>query len=121
MEQTEDAAGEEAYFVDVVDHKTEGKEKADWWIVTLKVNQSIVPFKLDTGSNVNIISFKEYNNLKVQPMLCPSKVRLIAYYGRDIPIHGQCRVSLEHKSQKYQTMLIVASSDMLLILRLGNV
>ncbi len=54
----------------------------------------------------------------MKPKLCPSKVRLTAYPGGDVPIHGQCRVSLEHKSWKYQAMLIVVSSDVQLILGL---
>jgi len=44
-------------FVDVVcAHSTEKEE----WIVPIEVNQTTIPFKLDTDAHVNLLSFEDY-------------------------------------------------------------
>ena len=117
VERAEDSEDEE-YFVDSIDQEETSGQKSEWWMVPLEVNQSIIPFKLDTGSDVNIISYKDYNSLKDKPKLLDASVKLTAYAGGEVPVKGRVTVRLRHKESAYKALLIVSSADVQPILGL---
>ena len=54
-------------FVDVVQASSEKQE----WILPVTVNETIIPFKLDTGAQVNLLSAADYSTLKVKSKIHP--------------------------------------------------
>jgi len=112
----EDTAESDHYFVDAVNKKGSG----DCWIVPLEVNKTVIPFKLDTGSSVNIISYKDYQSLQEKTKLSPSKVKLTAYSGSEVPVIGQCRMTVMYKSNQYQILVIVSPNNVQPILGLDT-
>ena len=54
-------------------HIKEVKDEEEW-IVPLTVNKTIIPFKLDTGASVNLISVNEYDKLTVKSKIFRQEV-----------------------------------------------
>ena len=76
--------------MDAVKSTTNIKDPQNVWITPLLVNNTIIPLKLDTGSDVNILSFNDFKTFKDQPKLLPTKGKLTAYEGSEIPTKGEC-------------------------------
>ena len=58
-----------------------------------------VSYKLDTGSQVNIIPQKTYHALQKKPKLYTATEKLMAYDGNAIPVNGKCVVNLARKGK----------------------
>ena len=69
------------------------------WFVTLKANGTKTRFKIDSGSQVNIILKKDYQLLKNKPGLKPTRIRLTVYNGTSNPVLGKSAVQIPHKKQ----------------------
>ena len=81
------------------------------WFVTLEVNGAKTRFKIDSGSQVNIIPKKDYQLLKNKPGLKPTRRGLTAYNGTSIPVLGKCAVQIPHKNKTYEVPIIVTDTD----------
>ena len=66
------------------------------WICPLVINGSIVPVKLDTGAQVNILSEADYRQLRDRPRLHPTNETLKGYCQGHIPVKGKCIVTVKH-------------------------
>ncbi len=110
------------FYVDAVDGEKHEKTETDWWIVPIQVQNSVIPFKLDTGSNVNVLSMNDYKLLSDRSTkLLPSKsMKVTAYTGTEIPIQGQARVTLKYKGQVFQSKVVVTPCDVQPILGLPD-
>ena len=84
----------EEMFVGMVDADVETDLK---WTQTLRVGNSTIAFKLDTGSDVNIISESQYKNIRPKPKLDQSRAVMTSYCGAPITSLGVCRVKLRFK------------------------
>ena len=91
--------------MDTVLEKQEEQRNKSWWMEPLKINKMIIPFKIDTGANVNIIGKEEFNNLKERPALKESQVKLTAYEGSEVPVCGQFIADIRHKGEKLQEFI----------------
>ncbi|XP_067687858.1 uncharacterized protein [Haliotis asinina] len=93
-------------FVDSVDADVvSGKD----WIVSLQVNNTFLPLKLDTGAQANILSEKDFNRLLDKPKLRPSKTKLTGYSHVDIPVMGQFTAKVCHKNIQLDLIFVVIS------------
>ena len=52
--------------------------------MNLETNDTNIEFKIDTGADANVISYKDFKSLKIRPKLNPSKLRLTAYNNTTI-------------------------------------
>ena len=98
-----DTHTDEEFFADTVE-KTPVSHFA--WTVPMTIN-----LKLDTGANVNIIGYQDFLQLKIRPQLHPSKVKLPAYAGSDMPVKGQCVLQITHKGRMYNVSFIVTPAQ----------
>ena len=98
-----DTHTDEEFFADTVE-KTPVSHFA--WTVPMTIN-----LKLDTGANVNIIGYQDFLQLKIRPRLHPSKVKLSAYAGSDVPVKGQCVLQITHKGRIYNVSFIVTPAQ----------
>ena len=62
---------------------------------TLEINQVLTKFKLDTGSQVNIITNNVFK--KLNRILSKTNVKLTSYSGDSIPIAGKCVLLYKEK------------------------
>ena len=58
------------------------------WTTDLDVNNTLISFKIDTGAQAKVMPFRVFFNLQNRPKLQPSKFRLSAYNGTNIPVKG---------------------------------
>ncbi|XP_014675600.1 PREDICTED: uncharacterized protein K02A2.6-like [Priapulus caudatus] len=91
------------FFVDTVNTANTSQS----WIVPLDINGTVLPMKLDTGANANIISEHDFCSIGRKPKLHTSKVKLTAYAGHDVPVKGQCIMNIEHKGKVSKALFIV--------------
>ena len=122
----------EELFVGTIDSTHVQYNEVDWHI-TMPVNKRKITFKIDTGSQANIIPLKLFRNIRDAPRLSHANVRLTAYDGSTIPVKGKCNMTLTHHGCTYTTEFFVAnvtsepvlgakaSIDMGLIKRIYNV
>ncbi len=73
----------EEFYVDAV---TENKTRKKFWLMTLKVNDTHVEEKLDTGAQANVISEAEFMKIRPRPKLHATKATVKGYSGEDIPM-----------------------------------
>lgn len=92
------------FFVDVVQASHAEKEE---WIVPVTVNETIIPFKLDTGAQVNLLSFADYKTLKIKSKIHPVKMKVTGYTGESVPVKGSCIATFKHKSQMLKAQLLI--------------
>ncbi|XP_048255270.1 uncharacterized protein K02A2.6-like [Haliotis rufescens] len=79
--------------------------------MSLNINGTQVPLKLDSGSDMNLISLSQWNKLKYQPPSEPPKMSLKAYGGIDIPVEGQAELTVTYKGKPYKTVFMVTPDN----------
>ena len=83
----------------------------DEWLVPIDTNGSLIPYKLDTGAQVNILSRDDYQQLKQKSQLLPSMVKLSAYNGSAIPVTEKSVLNLHYKGKSYSVLFIIIDID----------
>ena len=58
------------------------------WTATLPINDTPVHFKLDSGADSSVLSFRTYQTLRPAPDLTPSSSKLVGPSGRPLAVHG---------------------------------
>ncbi|XP_048747335.2 uncharacterized protein K02A2.6-like [Ostrea edulis] len=76
------------------------------WTTTLKVENTNVKFKIDTGAQCNIIPKNMCDKLGITK-LQQSKARLISYTGHKLKIDGKIRCTVQHKNKYYALQFYV--------------
>ena len=77
------------------------------WSEDLRVNDKFLNFKLDTGSDINIIYKADYMQLWPRPKLTKRGTVMKAYNDNIIPSIGVCRVKVRYKNRTIQTTMEV--------------
>lgn len=95
-------------FIDSLCVATVNKNKTSAWIESLKVEGEIIKFKLDTGSEVNIIPLKIFKTIRKELSLIPTDFKLETYGGFKIKPMGSVNLKVEFKSAKKLLNFIVA-------------
>jgi RNase H-like domain found in reverse transcriptase/Reverse transcriptase (RNA-dependent DNA polymerase)/Integrase zinc binding domain len=100
-EETEQADSEEEYYVESLNLQVDTvlQAKDNEWLENIMLNGTKISFKLDSGSQVNVISFDTYNRLKVKPALLDTKAKISAYTGHGITLKGKCTLDCQVRGQ----------------------
>ena len=77
------------------------------WSQCLRVENKKIDFKLDTGSDVNIITEQQYLLIQPTPQLDKSRAVMTSYCGVEIPNLGVCSVDIRHKKRQIQATVEV--------------
>ena len=88
------------------------------WSKVLKVCGKYIEFKIDTGSQVNILPKKNYEELRPKPQISNTAVTLSAYNNTTVPAHGKCICFVEFDSKKIPGLFIITDDNILPILGL---
>ena len=89
------------------DHDTRDER----WSQNLRVAGRTISFKLDTGSDVNIISELEYRTITPKPRLEKSETVMTSYSGGPIPSLGVCCVSVQYKKRHIYAYMEVVRDE----------
>lgn len=93
------------------------KKKYDsCWFEKIKVENKIIEFKLDTGSEVNIIPLSIFNKINQKFKIRKKDIKLEAYGGFQLKSLGVVSLRLEFKNQMYLQDCIIADVPSLPIL-----
>ncbi|PIK58309.1 hypothetical protein BSL78_04815 [Apostichopus japonicus] len=87
------------FFIDVLESQ-QCKTADSEWNINLLVEDEKVNFKLDTGSQCNVISSSVLENME-NVKLQRSKMHLITYSGHKLQPMGKCVLLCEHKNRYY--------------------
>ncbi|CAG2196344.1 unnamed protein product [Mytilus edulis] len=98
-----DSDSDQEFFIDCInEHNTfindKNKVKRDQAFATITVCSKPIKFKLDTGSQVNILPKHIFESLKFNGTLKKSPRILTAYNGNALPSLGVCCLPCEHGS-----------------------
>lgn len=77
------------------------------WICPIRVNETIIPLKLDTGAQANVLSSVDFKYLK-GVKLHKAEQTLRGYTGHPLKIKGKCMLSLTHNNTKTKRLFFVS-------------
>jgi hypothetical protein len=77
------------------------------WIEPLIINQQVVPVKLDSCAQTNVMSHADWKTLTPRPTIHPTDIRLQAYPNFQIPVMGKCVTDVQLKDRSYKVQFIV--------------
>ena len=80
------------------------------WIALLTVCDSLVPLKVDSGAQVNILSLSDYEGLASEPkLLTERRPKLKTYNEENIETLGICIATVNHMGKKHRLQFVVVS------------
>lgn len=79
------------------------------WMVNLNINSKVTKFKMDTGAQANVISYKVFKMIKGDSKLIPSKTRLVTYSGEKMNVLGKCNLKVLHKDKVENLEFVVVN------------
>ena len=98
------------FFVNTV-KKVNGVNSKTWNVELLVNNDKPITFKIDSGSDVNIISKQDYEKLENSPEIEPATISLVAYNQTPIETYGMCKCPVKLKGETYEVSLLIADHD----------
>ena len=103
-----DSTGDEGGFFVSAIHTHKQKQCA--WIALLTVCDSLVPLKVDSGAQVNILSLSDYEGLASKPkLLTERRPKLKTYNEENIETLGICIATVNHMGKKHRLQFVVVS------------
>jgi hypothetical protein len=110
IEQGEEESDEE-FYVDMVETMNlSDSDKYEWLVnLTLFSRKKQVPFKIDSGAQVNCLPETIYNDLqKKPPIILKPKIKLKTYNKQEIPLVGACwiKIKVNNKWKSVQFMVV---------------
>ena len=84
------------------------------------MNGADVAFKIDTGTQCNVIPKHLPQKFSPKPKIKPATIKLSAYNGTSIPVSGKCIGKLKLKDRTVNVLFIVVDSDSVPILGLNT-
>ena len=88
--------------------------------VKLKTSGIDVIYKIDSGAQFNVMPESIYKTLKQKSESKPTKVKLTAYNGSQIPVIGQCEGKINYRGKNINLICIVSRSKSAPILGLDS-
>ena len=88
--------------------------------VKLETNGTDVIYKIDSGNRTNVMPESTYKTFKQKSELKPTKVKLTAYNGSQIPVTGQCEGKISYRGKNVNLILIVSNNKSAPILGLDS-
>ena len=95
--QSEHTSSPGTLFVGAIEHRNKTELTSDECHTTLDVEGHSIKFKVDTGSQVNILPLNVYKNLKVKDTLTKCTTRLTSYSGENLRVKGRSCLSCQNK------------------------
>lgn len=92
-------------------NELERENSSSVWLQNITVNNYDVMFKLDTGSQVNVIPKNEILKWSVKPVVTKCKVPVLDYSDNVVPILGKCNLMCITKKCKLTLEFLVTSLD----------
>lgn len=98
------------FYVDTVNRSFSHYDQA---FATLHVGPKKIPirFKIDTGSQVNILPLTKFHELNIQHPLAPPDSQLSSYTGDPLNVKGTLRLSCSHKDKHMDILFYIVETS----------
>lgn len=98
-----------------------GNENIQSWQINLKIKEKNLNFKVDTGSDVNVINFSTFKTLNIDKSnITPTSEVLYDYSNRKIPVIGKCIILSKYKNVDYNIEYFIVAENCKLIIGLST-
>ena len=94
------------WFGSIMIEEVEHHRKSKDWICPIHVEGKVIPLKLDTGAQANVLSLKDFKQLK-NVTLHPAKETLKGYTGNALTVMGKCLITLRHEEKQVKSLFYV--------------
>ena len=82
------------------------------WFIKLKIHNSVVPFKIDTGSMVNILPLKMYEKIGCNKYhIKRTNIKLTAYTGDNLQVLGTKILNCKFQDKNSMILFYIVNSD----------
>ena len=109
--------GNSVYF-DAVQSNKNHTEKS--WIKSMYISGSVIPCKLDSGAEANVMGKSVFDSLKYRPQLRSTDCQLYGVGGHQLSPVGVATVKLHHKRKCYDTEFFVVNASVQTLLGLPS-
>ena len=79
-------------------------------MISLRSNNSVTQFKMDTGTQANVLPLSTLGSLSSKPHIAKTHTKLTAYNGMNIPVIGKCTLQIHHKDAIHSVPFIVTDT-----------
>ena len=97
---------DDGMYIAMVNDNTETEE----WEVSIRLNEQMVTFKIDTGAQCNVISKETYDRVSKRPLM-KSRAKLTAFGGHRVSACGKTMMVCEYKGKYIPVELEVVKQD----------
>nr|XP_049707055.1 uncharacterized protein K02A2.6-like [Helicoverpa armigera] len=96
----------DSFFISMI----EGNKRLGEWFEVLSCGSGTEKFKLDTGADINVMSFERFLELglDVSILKCNKVIKLQSYSGDVIPVKGTCYIACVYKGKQYELKFAIA-------------
>ena len=108
----QDTNSDDELFIGALTKHATTEIKSNECFVTLEIQGATIRFKVDTGSQANIMPTSKFELLKPRPSIEKTSTRLISYTGEDLPVCGQ--FTLQYQSKSLEFFVVETQQDSVL-------
>ena len=77
------------------------------WVEPLIINGQVLPVKLDSCAQTNVMSHEDWKTLTPRPQIYPTDIKLQAYPNFRIPVMGKCVTKVQLRGKQYNVQFII--------------
>lgn len=97
-----------------------GDERGAPWIEQIRVNDSNIEFKVDTGAEIDVLPLSVYHRLDLRSELVPTDITLRAFGGQQIVPMGMCTLNCSYRNVSIKVKFAVVDFNMFPLLGLAT-
>lgn len=104
--------GEELYYISTISQDSDSKNSKWYETLILSHNGKVEQFKLDSGSDLNVISLKTFIRLGLSiDTLQTDATKAVSFCGNHIPIVGSSVIEWLYKNASYKLHFVIADFE----------
>ena len=108
--QSEDSDLDSDFYVDMVNTSFSHYDQA-FATVNIGPKKTPIKFKIDTGSQVNIIPLSTFRELNIKHPLLPPETQLSSYTGNPLNVRGTINLNCRYKAKQIETLFYVVETS----------
>ena len=108
--QSEDSDLDSDFYVDTVNTSFSHYDQA-FATVNIGPKKTPIKFKIDTGSQVNIIPLSTFRELNIKHPLLPPETQLSSYTGNPLNVRGTINLNCRYTAKQIETLFYVVETS----------
>ena len=108
--QSKDSELDSDFYVDMVNTSFSHYDQA-FATVNIGPKKTPIKFKIDTGSQVNIVPLSTFRDLNIKHPLLPPETQLSSYMGNPLNFRGTIYLNYRYKAKQIETLFYVVETS----------